>query len=694
MNILWHALGGLCAAALILVTALSPSVAPVQAETCTELLTDGSFETGANWQLGPSPVMPQYVTYTKHSGNRSLSLGITSGANVESFSSARQTVTIPAASPQVLLSFWFYAMADSPATTDYMEVVLLDATGTAILNKPWSSHNDSRVWNQLTFDLTSWRGQTVQLYFNVYNDGLGGRAAMFLDDVSLASCTSSGTATPTGTAATATSSPAPNTPTPSPTPGCVDVVVDGKFNNGLANWQVVGDSAGAAPVSSPARSAPYALKLGSLDQNLSGLATVRQLVSIPTGYPQITLEAWVYTQTQAGAGADFQRIALLDSAGGLLFMPWQRQEDNPAWQPLTYNVSAFAGQTVFVSFSVNNDGIGGRTAMHVDDVRLIACVPGAAATATPTATHTPATPVSGTPTSTATPVPPGCTKITENGGFETGSHPWQIGVSTLLAHLVTEPVGSGSYVMQMGSQTENRDTYSSIRQTVTAAWGRPRVVVSFWAYTWAEELSGNDRQQFILLGPGDAVWAKPWSVLESDDAWRQHIFDIAGVAGQTFSLYFNAYNDGVGGRTALFLDEVHAWACTWGAYPSVEELGGSPPGPLPVVTVPGPGAVMTLAPTDARPSLAGATAGTPSADLTRTSLIATPQSFVGTRVEPETTDSSSTPGVAPSTSAGMLARLLNWLRNAVKDLPPAWPWIIGVIVALLAFILLRARPRQ
>ena len=78
-----------------------------------------------------------------------------------------------------------------------MEVVLLDTAG-AILTKPWYSHNNSQLWNQMSFDLSPWRGQTVQLYFNVYNDGVGGTAAMFLDDVSLTTCTGGVTVVPTG----------------------------------------------------------------------------------------------------------------------------------------------------------------------------------------------------------------------------------------------------------------------------------------------------------------------------------------------------------------------------------------------------------------------------------------------------------------------------------------------------------------
>ena len=91
MITLWRALSGLCVAALALGLAVGPAVAPAHAQTCTELLINGGFETDAGWQLGVSPVMPQYVTYAKHSGNRSLVLGITSGANIQSFSSARQT---------------------------------------------------------------------------------------------------------------------------------------------------------------------------------------------------------------------------------------------------------------------------------------------------------------------------------------------------------------------------------------------------------------------------------------------------------------------------------------------------------------------------------------------------------------------------------------------------------------------------
>lgn len=681
MNRAWRLF--LCACLVLGLMALPAVVAgPVHAATCTELIADGGFETGGAWQLGPNPIMPQYVTYTRHGGNQALALGITSGANIESYSSARQTVTIPPATAQTTLSFWFYAMAGSPATTDYMEVVLLDATGSSILAKPWYSHNDSRLWNQMSFDLTPLHGQTVQLYFNVYNDGLGGKAAMFLDDVSLQACAGGGTPTPTGTSApTATptgTAAATTTPTitPSPTPGCVDVLVDGKFDNGLASWQVVGDPAGAAPVNAPApvRSAPYALKLGSLDQNLNGLTTVRQLVTIPTGYPQVTLEAWVYTQAQAGPGADYQQVALLNSSGGLLYVPWQVELNNPAWQQLTFNVSAFAGQPVFVSFSVNNDGAGGRTAMFVDDARLLSCVPGAAATATPTPTGTPTVPVTATPTgtrtpvSTAPPVTPGCIPLLRNGDFESVLSFWTVPWNPLLPQIVTAPVVSGTFALQVGSQTQNASSYSSARQAVTIPWTHPRVILSFWTYTWAESLSDTDRQQMVLLAPDNSVLARPWSVLEDEQMWRQHVFDIIGMAGQTFAVYFNVINDGAGGRTAMFVDEAQLWACTPGRYPA--ELAAAP------VLISAAGAAAAAAPTadlTAERGMAAASAAMPPADVTRVALGPSTQLFAGTPA----------PRV---TATGTSAETLNLLNSILP--PGSLKWLAIILAAILVIVVI------
>lgn len=616
-----------------------PAVPRARAQSCTELIADGGFEIGGVWELGVTPLTPEYVTYTQHSGSRSLAMGITRGGNAKGFSSARQTVTIPLTANQVTLSFWVNTMVVAPAGADRMQLVLLNPDGST-LAVPWSSSNDSRMWNQLRFDLTRWRGRTVQLYFNVYNDGVGGTAGMFLDDVSLTVCAPGVTVVPTATTWPPVAPTATPTVVPTATPGCVNVVVNGDFTGGLASWQTVGDPAGVALVTAPVHSAPYAAQLGSVTQNLNGLATIRQMVTIPTGFPQATLGVWVHTVSQPGAGADFQEIALLNSSGGPMFVPWHVQSNNPAWVQLLFDVSPFIGQTVFVSMSVNNDGVGGRTAMVVDDVRLLSCVPGpGGSTPTPTGPPPPTPTATGLPPATVTPAPPGCIDLLRNGGFEAGFADWYVPANLIMPQIVASPVFQGVRAAQLGSQVQNAVSHSSVRQWVTVPWTHSRVVMQFWAYTWAESLTGADQQQFVLLGPGDQVLAVPWRALENARAWQPHSFNLIGMAGQTFAVYFNVINDGAGGRTAMFIDDARLWACTPGVLPppmpaavalaaGVEEAGAEP---ITVAALPAPPAARSAAATASAAGTPLAAGGASAANVTRVA-VAAPEHAAGRMV--------------------------------------------------------------
>lgn len=671
-----------CLIALLAAMLLGSAPVSTRAASCTELIVNGGFETNDGWTLGVSPIMPQYVTYTRHSGNRALALGITSGANVASFSSARQAVTIPATATQATLAFWFYAMASSPATTDYMEFVLLDASGTAILAKPWQSHNDSRLWNQLSFDLSPWRGQTVQVYFNVYNDGVGGTAALFLDDVSLQACT--GTPGATGTpAATLTAAPTATTaPGPSATPGCVTAVVNGGFESGLTSWEAQGDPRGVALSAAAPHSGSQALRLGALDQSLNDFTSVRQQVTIPAGFTQVKLIFWTYTFLETNPGNDYQRADLLNTSGNPLAVLWNAATDKRAWERQEVDLAAFAGQTVFLRFGVNNDGSGGRAAMYLDDVLIQACNPGPTPTNTPVATGTPAPTASRTPTGVAptyTSIPPGCKNLTLNDSFESGMLPWRAGATSLPPAVVSDLFYDGAYAVRLGSQDENRISYSSIRQTVTVPWSYVQVEVRFWAYTWAESLTGADRQQFAVFGTDGTMWAMPWSVLEDAREWQLHRFDLVGASGQVFDLYFNAYNDGIGGRTALFLDKIELWGCTAGATPP------APWTPSPV----GAGGDDRATPALREPSEASARA-TPWGEMTRVAVNVTPMPLAGFTTTPGgSTPATAGPSVPPAASASTLTALLATLK-AQFSRPVVLSLFAIIIVALLLLLLVRA----
>ena len=185
---------------------------PPSVPVCQEQIQNGSFETDDAWVIGSTPRPARYTTERAHSGSRSMLLGIKPGeADVRSYSSVRQTISLPADTYTATLTFWYYPLSGLDAG-DRQECLLLDETDhlLAILMR---TNVNTAAWTQMVYDLSAYAGQTVQVYFNVYNDADGsGVAAFYLDEVSVQSCTIIGGPTPTP-------SPTPPGPTPTPTPG-------------------------------------------------------------------------------------------------------------------------------------------------------------------------------------------------------------------------------------------------------------------------------------------------------------------------------------------------------------------------------------------------------------------------------------------------------------------------------------------
>ncbi len=151
-----------------------------------ELITNGGFEKTEAWVIGSTPVPATYTTERSHSGNRSMLMGIVpSLPNRFSYSSIRQVVTIPSNAVGVTLSFWYYPISQDTGF-DYQMLALLDPSGVRPLEVLWRAKENAQTWQHKSFDLTRYRGQTITVYFNVFNDGCGcGTTAMYLDDVSL-----------------------------------------------------------------------------------------------------------------------------------------------------------------------------------------------------------------------------------------------------------------------------------------------------------------------------------------------------------------------------------------------------------------------------------------------------------------------------------------------------------------------------
>jgi len=112
-------------------------------------------------------------------------------ADSASYSTVYQTVTIPADAATVTLTFW-YRPGTQATAGDFQRALLLRPGTYALLKVLLKTLGNADGWLQARVDLTAYRGQSVVLYYEVYNDNVssGPRTWMFLDDVSLRACRS------------------------------------------------------------------------------------------------------------------------------------------------------------------------------------------------------------------------------------------------------------------------------------------------------------------------------------------------------------------------------------------------------------------------------------------------------------------------------------------------------------------------
>ena len=156
---------------------------------CDELISNGGFENDDPWNFGNTPCKAFYTTTNAHSGDRSMFLGIPSWASDKfCYSTVYQPVTIPADASSAVLSFWYWPYSLDSISYDHQMVALLDQSFRLIRTLDvWDSN--AQTWLFKSFDLTSYAGQTLYVYFEVQNDGVGNlRTYMYLDDVSLQVC--------------------------------------------------------------------------------------------------------------------------------------------------------------------------------------------------------------------------------------------------------------------------------------------------------------------------------------------------------------------------------------------------------------------------------------------------------------------------------------------------------------------------
>ncbi len=156
-----------------------------QASPCTNVLTNGGFESDAGWTLETQGNYSLLSDYLAHSGLRAAYLAGTNNA-VDSVST---TLALPAGNQSISLHFWWQIFTEEAGGGyDGLSVQVLDSAGNPL--KMLFSVGDINAvdnWQQASLDLSEFAGQTVQLKFQGQSDS-SLTSDFFVDDVEVTAC--------------------------------------------------------------------------------------------------------------------------------------------------------------------------------------------------------------------------------------------------------------------------------------------------------------------------------------------------------------------------------------------------------------------------------------------------------------------------------------------------------------------------
>jgi hypothetical protein len=111
-----------------------------------------------------------------------------------------------------------------------------------------------------------------------------------------------------------------------------------------------------------------------------------------------------------------------------------------------------------------------------------------------------------------------------------------------------------------GSATPTQTAYSSVRQALTIPGDVLTATLRFHYLPQSDEVvsaansltASGDLQYAMILETGEYLFRE----LVDAQQWLSRTVDLSGYRGESFTLHFGVVNDGQGGHTGLYLDDV------------------------------------------------------------------------------------------------------------------------------------------
>jgi serine protease len=162
------------------------------------------------------------------------------------------------------------------------------------------------------------------------------------------------------------------TPTSTPPPVAGDIIVNGDFES-EGGWIFSHTRHPASYSTQPVHGGTRSARVGIVDEiDLYSYSSIVQPVTIPADAQRATLTYWVYPLSHDVFPRDIQMVLILNHRFRTIAFVDRTLSDAQHWFQRSYDMTPFAGRTVYVYFGVYNGGHTGKTsAMYVDDVSLV-----------------------------------------------------------------------------------------------------------------------------------------------------------------------------------------------------------------------------------------------------------------------------------------------------------------------------------
>jgi len=291
-----------------------------------------------------------------------------------------QVYNIPSDADIALLGLWIYQVSTSVGTPgDQQYIQILDKNDN-VLDIKLSQNVNNPVWTYVEFNLNNRIGEAIKVEVGTFNNGSGGVAAMYFDDVTLTLCT-----TELGSG------------------GCANVILNGTME-ATGGWsfytpETVPPAYTGTFFHNGAFSMQTGIPVGGVET--ISFSEVFQIFNIPSNAKDTHLSFWFYTTSSVTAAniptfrpeelnalhrsytpAVDQQYAYLnpgESDQAVLFKfdadnfgAWDHfDSDDPDWN---VELNDYIGKNVTLLFGTYNDAAAGVSAMYIDDVALEYCV--------------------------------------------------------------------------------------------------------------------------------------------------------------------------------------------------------------------------------------------------------------------------------------------------------------------------------